>query len=82
MACVHYSLQQITKDSDWIIPAEDLPGCGSRPRVWRASYRKRLDSADDGHTITYAAYPNENPVFSSGLVINVINGWRKEGEFC
>jgi hypothetical protein len=24
MACVHYGLQQITKDSDWIIPAEDL----------------------------------------------------------
>ena len=23
MACVHYGLQQTTKDSDWIIPAEN-----------------------------------------------------------
>ena len=36
------------------------------------------DSAAVGHTITYAAYPNEKPVFSSGLAIN---GWRKEGKF-
>ena len=36
------------------------------------------DSAAEGHTITYAAYPNEKPVFSSGLAIN---GWRKEGRF-
>ena len=36
------------------------------------------DSACAGHTITYAAYPNEKPVFSSGLVIT---GWRKEGRF-
>lgn len=31
------------------------------------------DSAPDGHTITYAAYPGETPVFSSGLPIL---GWE------
>ena len=35
------------------------------------------DSATDGHTITYAAYPNEKPVFSSGFAIG---GWRKDGK--
>lgn len=32
------------------------------------------DSAADGRTITYAAYPNETPVLSSGVPIR---GWRK-----
>ena len=47
MACVHYGLQQITKDSDWIIPAEDLSRLrelftqleGELPS-WRVSYRQ------------------------------------------
>jgi len=47
MACVHYGLQQITKDSDWIIPAEDLGRLrelftrleGDLP-PWRISYRQ------------------------------------------
>jgi hypothetical protein len=47
MACVHYGLQQNTKDSDWIIPAENLEQLremlgkleGSMP-PWRISYRQ------------------------------------------
>ncbi|MBI2929652.1 MAG: hypothetical protein HYY24_28660 [Verrucomicrobia bacterium] len=47
MACVHYGLQQITKDSDWIIPAEALERLrallskleGDLP-PWRVSYRQ------------------------------------------
>jgi hypothetical protein len=47
MACVHYGLQQNTKDSDWIIPAEDLEKLrtllsrleGELP-PWRVSYRQ------------------------------------------
>ena len=47
MACVHYGLQQNTKDSDWIIPAEDLAKLrdllsrleGELP-PWRVSYRQ------------------------------------------
>lgn len=47
MACVHYGLQQNTKDSDWIIPAEDLEKLrdlltkleGILP-PWRVSYRQ------------------------------------------
>ena len=46
MACVHYGLQQNTKDSDWIIPAEALERLrelltkleGELP-PWRISYR-------------------------------------------
>lgn len=46
MACVHYGLQQNTKDSDWIIPAQDLERLrellgkleGNLP-PWRVSYR-------------------------------------------
>lgn len=47
MACVHYGLQQITKDSDWIIPVEDLAKLrGLLARLegelppWRVSYRR------------------------------------------
>jgi hypothetical protein len=47
MACVHYGLQQNTKDSDWIIPAEALARLrellikqeGDLP-PWRVSYRQ------------------------------------------
>lgn len=47
MACVHYGLQQTTKDSDWIIPHEDLDKLramfvrleGELP-PWRVSYRQ------------------------------------------
>jgi hypothetical protein len=47
MACVHYGLQQTTKDSDWIIPADALPRLvallerkeGELP-PWRVSYRQ------------------------------------------
>lgn len=47
MACVHYGLQQTTKDSDWIIPAENLARLralftrleGELP-PWRISYRQ------------------------------------------
>ena len=47
MACVHYGLQQTTKDSDWIIPADGLPALvallrrkeGELP-PWRVSYRQ------------------------------------------
>jgi len=47
MACVHYGLQQNTKDSDWIIPAEALEKLlemlikleGDLP-PWRISYRQ------------------------------------------
>jgi hypothetical protein len=47
MACVHYGLQQNTKDSDWIIPADDLAKLrellakleGELP-PWRVSYRQ------------------------------------------
>ncbi len=47
MACVHYGLQQTTKDSDWIIPHEDLEKLralfvrleGDLP-TWRVSYRQ------------------------------------------
>jgi hypothetical protein len=47
MACVHYGLQQITKDTDWIIPADDLAKLrelfarlqGALP-PWRVSYRQ------------------------------------------
>lgn len=47
MACVHYGLQQNTKDSDWIIPADDLVTLrellarleGVLP-PWRVSYRQ------------------------------------------
>ena len=34
------------------------------------------DSAEDGHTINYAAYPGEEPVFSSGVKIQ---GWKELG---
>lgn len=34
------------------------------------------DSATRGHTITYAAYRQEKPVFSSGVALE---GWRREG---
>src|SRR5690348_9206240 len=36
------------------------------------------DSAAEGRTITYAAYRDEKPVFSSGLPLT---NWRKEGQF-
>ncbi len=47
MACVHYGLQQTTKDSDWIIPADGLPALvallkrkeGELP-PWRITYRQ------------------------------------------
>jgi hypothetical protein len=47
MACVHYGLQQTTKDSDWIIPAEGLEKLrklfteleGQMP-PWRIAYRQ------------------------------------------
>jgi len=47
MACVHYGLQQNTKDSDWIIPADALERLrgllakleGELP-PWRVSYRQ------------------------------------------
>lgn len=47
MACVHYGLQQTTKDSDWIIPHEELDKLramfarleGDLP-PWRVSYRQ------------------------------------------
>lgn len=47
MACVHYGLQQNTKDSDWIIPADELVKLrellarleGELP-PWRVSYRQ------------------------------------------
>ena len=47
MACVHYGLQQTTKDSDWIIPDQDLVRLrdlltrleGVLP-PWRVSYRQ------------------------------------------
>jgi hypothetical protein len=47
MACVHYGLQQTTKDSDWIIPSADLGRLrnllsrleGELP-PWRVSYRQ------------------------------------------
>jgi hypothetical protein len=46
MACVHYGLQQTTKDSDWIIPPDDLEGfCALLIRLegamppWRVAYR-------------------------------------------
>src|SRR5437867_5482426 len=47
MACVHYGLQQTTKDSDWIIAPEDLGKLrdllmrleGATP-PWRVSYRQ------------------------------------------
>ena len=47
MACVHYGLQQNTKDSDWIVPAEALERLremlarleGDLP-PWRVSYRQ------------------------------------------
>ena len=47
MACVHYGLQQNTKDSDWIIPADALERLrelltkreGDLP-PWRVSYRQ------------------------------------------
>ena len=34
------------------------------------------DSAAEGHTVTYAAYPKERPVFSSAVPIT---GWKQEG---
>lgn len=47
IACVHYGLQQTTKDSDWIIPAEQLAllrGFLTRQEgelpAWRISYRQ------------------------------------------
>jgi hypothetical protein len=36
------------------------------------------DSAAPGRTVTYKAYRDEKPVFSSG---RAIDGWRKEGKF-
>ena len=47
LACVHYGLQQSTKDSDWIIKAQNLAGLrsflakkeGELP-PWRVSYRQ------------------------------------------
>jgi hypothetical protein len=36
------------------------------------------DSAAPGHTITYEAYGDEKPVFSSGVPIE---GWQKEGQY-
>jgi hypothetical protein len=34
------------------------------------------DSAAEGHTVTYAAYPKERPVFSSAVPLE---GWKQEG---
>lgn len=46
MACVHYGIQQTTKDSDWIIPPEDLERFRDfletlerQTLPWRVSYR-------------------------------------------
>jgi len=46
MACVHYGLQQTTKDSDWIVAPENLESfrallnrLESRTPPWRISYR-------------------------------------------
>ena len=36
------------------------------------------DSADDGHSITYAAYKNEKPVFTSAVPVA---NWKQEGKF-
>lgn len=36
------------------------------------------DSAASGHSITYAAYPDERPIFSSGVAIE---GWKQTGKF-
>lgn len=35
-----------------------------------------VDSAADGHTITYAAYPNEKPVFTTAIPVT---GWTNDG---
>ena len=35
------------------------------------------DAAENGHTITYAAYPGEEPEFSSGIIID---GWEQYKE--
>ena len=37
------------------------------------------DSAEAGQTITYAAYPGEEPIFSSGVRIE---GWQELGGTC
>lgn len=46
MACIRYGLQQTTKDSDWIVAAEDLPKlrgllqqCERRMPPWVVQYR-------------------------------------------
>lgn len=46
MACIRYGLQQTTKDSDWIVPAEELPRlrglfeeCERRLPPWVVQYR-------------------------------------------
>jgi hypothetical protein len=51
MACVHYGLQQNTKDSDWIIPAEEISKlvellCAMEKELppWRISYRSLFGS--------------------------------------
>lgn len=56
MACVHYGLQQNTKDSDWIIPADDLEKLralltrleGELP-PWRVSYGQIFDASFIAH---------------------------------
>jgi hypothetical protein len=60
MACVHYGLQQNTKDSDWIIPAEDLAKLrellskleGELP-PWRVSYRQIFGAPLDGEYMAH-----------------------------
>ena len=49
MACVHYGLQQTTKDSDWIIAPDDLDKLREllmrleqAAPPWRVSYRQIL----------------------------------------
>ncbi|MFM9196345.1 MAG: hypothetical protein ACKOWG_11500 [Planctomycetia bacterium] len=46
MACIRYGLQQTTKDSDWIVPAAELPKlrglferCERRLPPWVVQYR-------------------------------------------
>lgn len=36
------------------------------------------DSATPGHTITYAAFPDERPIFSSGVPLA---GWKQKGRY-
>ena len=79
MACVHYGLQQTTKDSDWIIAPDDLPKLREllvqleqADPPWRVSYRQIFGAPLD---VGYMAHG-----WTSHLLLTDPDGVDRESE--